>query len=160
MIFSSTKEILKVIKIPTVLCMEHRFKPSMYYLTYGPNEPAYHVKPGDVVIAPTVDAGGNDSRGISIPDDIRVLVKPLGGAEDYESLFHEMGHAEHYAHVLATDYEFRVLGEDGVTETFAFLFENLFMDPKFLDKECEGLYPQKDYHTLYFGEILACYETE
>jgi flavin reductase (DIM6/NTAB) family NADH-FMN oxidoreductase RutF len=34
------------------------------------------------------------------------------------------------------------------------------MDPKFLDKECEGLYPQKDYHTLYFGEILACYETE
>ncbi len=34
------------------------------------------------------------------------------------------------------------------------------MDPKFLDKECEGLYPQKDYHRLYFGEILACYETE
>lgn len=34
------------------------------------------------------------------------------------------------------------------------------MDPKFLDKEYEGLYPQKDYHTLYFGEILACYETE
>lgn len=51
--------------------MEHRFKPSMYYLTYGPNEPAYHVKPGDVVIAPTVDAGGNDSRGISIPDEMK-----------------------------------------------------------------------------------------
>ena len=35
------------------------------------------------------------------------------------------------------------------------------MDPKLLDKEYEeGLYPQKDYHTLYFGEILACYETE
>ena len=23
-----------------------------------------------------------------------------------------------------------------------------------------SLYPKKDYHTLYFGEILACYETE
>jgi flavin reductase (DIM6/NTAB) family NADH-FMN oxidoreductase RutF len=34
------------------------------------------------------------------------------------------------------------------------------MDPKFLDREYEGLYPKKDYHTLYFGEILACYETE
>jgi flavin reductase (DIM6/NTAB) family NADH-FMN oxidoreductase RutF len=34
------------------------------------------------------------------------------------------------------------------------------MDPKFLDKAYEGLYPQKDYHTLYFGEILTCYETE
>lgn len=32
------------------------------------------------------------------------------------------------------------------------------MDSALLDKELEGLYPKKDYHTLYFGEILACYE--
>jgi flavin reductase (DIM6/NTAB) family NADH-FMN oxidoreductase RutF len=31
------------------------------------------------------------------------------------------------------------------------------MDPKFMDKEMEALYPKKDYHTLYFGEIVACY---
>jgi len=30
------------------------------------------------------------------------------------------------------------------------------MDPKFLAKELEPLYPAKDYHTLYFGEIAAC----
>ena len=34
------------------------------------------------------------------------------------------------------------------------------MDNAFLDKGLEELYPGKDYHTLYFGEILACYETE
>ncbi|MGV8058618.1 MAG: flavin reductase family protein [Smithellaceae bacterium] len=35
------------------------------------------------------------------------------------------------------------------------------MNPAFLDKSYDAvLYPQKDYHTLYFGEILACYETE
>ena len=34
------------------------------------------------------------------------------------------------------------------------------MDPALLDPALENLYPQKDYHTLYFGEILACYETE
>ncbi len=35
------------------------------------------------------------------------------------------------------------------------------MDPSHLDKDYDSsLYPQKDYHTLYFGEILACYETE
>lgn len=34
------------------------------------------------------------------------------------------------------------------------------MDPKLLDKEYEALYPAKDYHTLYFGEIQECYETE
>ncbi|MBW1721088.1 MAG: flavin reductase family protein [Deltaproteobacteria bacterium] len=34
------------------------------------------------------------------------------------------------------------------------------MDPKYLAKEYdERLYPEKDYHTLYFGEILDCYET-
>ncbi|PKN69846.1 MAG: flavin reductase [Deltaproteobacteria bacterium HGW-Deltaproteobacteria-12] len=35
------------------------------------------------------------------------------------------------------------------------------MHPAHLDKNYDSfLYPQKDYHTLYFGEILACYETE
>jgi flavin reductase (DIM6/NTAB) family NADH-FMN oxidoreductase RutF len=34
------------------------------------------------------------------------------------------------------------------------------MDPRYLDKELEGLYPAKDFHTLYFGEILECYETD
>lgn len=34
------------------------------------------------------------------------------------------------------------------------------MDPKLLSSELEGLYPAKDYHTLYFGEILASYQTE
>ncbi len=35
------------------------------------------------------------------------------------------------------------------------------MNPAHLDARYDrALYPQKDYHTLYFGEILACYETE
>jgi flavin reductase (DIM6/NTAB) family NADH-FMN oxidoreductase RutF len=32
------------------------------------------------------------------------------------------------------------------------------MDNTFLDPALERLYPNKDYHTLYFGEILACYD--
>ena len=32
------------------------------------------------------------------------------------------------------------------------------MDPAYLDAAYEKLYPEKDYHTLYFGEILDCYE--
>jgi len=35
------------------------------------------------------------------------------------------------------------------------------MDPVHLDKNYDSLlYPEKDYHTLYFGEIVACYETD
>lgn len=33
------------------------------------------------------------------------------------------------------------------------------MDNTQLDARLEKLYPAKDYHTLYFGEILACYQT-
>jgi flavin reductase (DIM6/NTAB) family NADH-FMN oxidoreductase RutF len=34
------------------------------------------------------------------------------------------------------------------------------MDPTYLDPALEELYPAKDYHTLYFGEIVASYETD
>ena len=34
------------------------------------------------------------------------------------------------------------------------------LDPKLMDQALEELYPKKDYHTLYFGEIVACYQTD
>jgi flavin reductase (DIM6/NTAB) family NADH-FMN oxidoreductase RutF len=35
------------------------------------------------------------------------------------------------------------------------------MDPANLERDYDAsLYPNKDYHTLYFGEIQACYETD
>jgi hypothetical protein len=35
------------------------------------------------------------------------------------------------------------------------------MDPAHFDKDLDAsVYPQRDYHTLYFGEIVACYETD
>ena len=35
------------------------------------------------------------------------------------------------------------------------------MDPAYLNKDYDtALYPEKDYHTLYFGEIVDCYEMD
>jgi flavin reductase (DIM6/NTAB) family NADH-FMN oxidoreductase RutF len=35
------------------------------------------------------------------------------------------------------------------------------MDSAYLDKDYDtALYPEKDYHTLYFGEIMDCYEID
>jgi flavin reductase (DIM6/NTAB) family NADH-FMN oxidoreductase RutF len=50
-----------------------------------------------------------------------------------------------------------------VIQTPGLHFENKIifkapMDSRYLASECKGLYPEKDYHTLYFGEIMACYE--
>src|SRR5439155_7507721 len=39
---------------------------------------------------------------IQVPDDVRLVIKPSGGVQDYEALLHEAGHAEHYGNVDRT----------------------------------------------------------
>ena len=72
---------------------------------------------------------------IRVPSDIRVLGKPSAGIDDYAALFHEMGHAQHYANTKEPRYEFHLLGDGGLSECYAFLFEEMLMDPLFLTEE-------------------------
>jgi hypothetical protein len=69
---------------------------------------------------------------ISVPGDVRISIKPAGGVDDFAALYHEMGHAEHYAHVTEQALEFKYLGEPTVTETYAFLSEYLLCNPAWL----------------------------
>ncbi len=72
--------------------------------------------------------------GVHVPDDVRLVIKPTGGVDDYRSLFHEAGHAEHFAHVSADlDLAHRRLGDNAVTETYAFLLEHLLFQPAWLE---------------------------
>jgi hypothetical protein len=58
------------------------------------------------------------------------VILPQGGQDDYRALFHEAGHAEHFAGMPAElPAEDRLLGDNAVTEGFAFLFEHLLADP-------------------------------
>ena len=68
-------------------------------------------------------------------EDVRVLVKPTGGVYDYESLFHEMGHALHDAFIEVDEYEFQRLGDYGTTETYAYVIEDILSAPRFLSSE-------------------------
>jgi hypothetical protein len=62
-----------------------------------------------------------------------LVVLPQGGQDDYNALFHEAGHTEHYAHMRRSlPAEHRVLGDNAVTEGFAFLLEHLVCDPRWL----------------------------
>ncbi len=75
---------------------------------------------------------------IVVPTDIRLSVKPLGGVGDYEALFHESGHAEHYAHTRTPYFEFQQLGDAAPTEAYAFVLEDLVENPLWL-RERVGL---------------------
>src|SRR3954452_8565911 len=61
---------------------------------------------------------------VSVPDDVHLVVAPLGGLADLEALFHEAGHA---AHLSARDprapFEDRHLVDRATAEALAFAFE-------------------------------------
>jgi hypothetical protein len=101
---------------------------------------------GDLGIAPetlgnvTMDLEnrpGKSSRafcmGVRIPDEVYLCITPGGGADDYQALLHEMGHALHFGHASADlPFEFRFMGDNSVCEGFAFNFEHLTYEPGWL----------------------------
>ena len=74
-----------------------------------------------------------------VPGEVYLVIAPHGGRDDYAALFHEGGHAEHYAHTDAgLAFEFRQLGDNSVTESFAFLLEHLVEDPAWLRERLQA----------------------
>jgi hypothetical protein len=70
---------------------------------------------------------------VRVPGQVVLVVLPQGGQEDYAALFHEAGHAEHFAHTSSSlPVEARLLGDNAVTEGWAFLLEHLVADPSWL----------------------------
>lgn len=76
------------------------------------------------------------------PDDVRLLLSPIGGAYDYRTLFHEAGHAQHLgwsSRELATQHpEFIFAPDYATTEAYAFLFQHLFLDSFWLKERWGG----------------------
>ncbi len=71
--------------------------------------------------------------GVRIPGDVRVLYQTTTPLGDYESFYHEMGHALHFACVQpARPFEDRRLIPNGVAEIFSTLFEELAFDPTYM----------------------------
>jgi hypothetical protein len=74
-----------------------------------------------------------------VPEEVYLVLPPIGGREDYAALFHEAGHAEHYGGTQAElAFEFRHLGDNSVTESFAFLLEGLTANAEWLDRVIGG----------------------
>ena len=85
----------------------------------------------------TEDRAGKNPRAfcspVRVPDEVYLVIRPTGGYQDYRALFHEAGHAEHFAYVeAARPFEERMLGDNSVTEAFAFTLEHLLLDDRFV----------------------------
>ncbi len=93
---------------------------------------------------------------VSVPGDVRISVKPAGGVDDFAALYHEMGHAQHYAHVTENALEFKYMGEPTITETYAFLSEYLLCNSAWLRQFSRmEVRPLKDFIRLMALQRLA-----
>jgi hypothetical protein len=75
---------------------------------------------------------------VRVPQDVRLVVQPRGGHDDYDGMLHELGHVEHFAHVdPKLPVTWRHLGDNSVTEGYAFLFQYLMLEPDWLAEQLE-----------------------
>lgn len=82
---------------------------------------------------------------VKVPSDVRLVIRPTGGWRDYDAFFHEGGHAWHFGSTEpGLPAEFRYLGDNSVTEAFAFLFNYLTSNPLWL-KEVLGMESPEEY---------------
>jgi len=67
------------------------------------------------------------------PEEIYLSVKPEGGLDDFSAFFHESGHAQHFAYVQpGLSYPLALMGNNTVTESYAYLMQNLFLNHHWL----------------------------
>jgi hypothetical protein len=72
---------------------------------------------------------------VNPPKDVRLMTAPVGGQDDYISMFHETGHAEHFSHMKPDlDFEYKFWGDRGTTEGIADLFQNIVQNPLWLKR--------------------------
>ncbi|HTS82137.1 MAG TPA: chromosome segregation protein SMC [Myxococcaceae bacterium] len=89
----------------------------------------------------TLDAGDAPKKnprglvlGVVVPTDVRVSLKPVGGARDQRSALHEFGHALHDAFTEEQRFELAKLGNRTNSEAFAALLESLTTEPAWLEQ--------------------------
>ena len=97
---------------------------------------------------------------IKPPDDVRLLISPVGGIYDYTTLFHEVGHAHHFGRssrdLCDRHPEFLYNLDYATTEGYAFLFTHLFQDAQWLVEHRKGVSPSQAREMVHRLTILTC----
>jgi hypothetical protein len=70
---------------------------------------------------------------VKVPEEVYLVLRPHGGQSDYNTFLHELGHALHFAYASSEyPFEFRWLGDNSVTESYAMLFDHRMQDKRWL----------------------------
>jgi hypothetical protein len=90
----------------------------------------------------TGDREGKRSRAfcapVRIPEEVHLVMRPHGGQTDYSTFMHELGHALHFGYMRADlPFEYRWLGDNSVTESYAMLFDHLLQNSGWLSRYTE-----------------------
>jgi len=83
------------------------------------------------------DRPGKRSRAfcspVQVPQEVYLVLRPHGGQADWGTFLHELGHALHFGYARADyPFEYRWLGDNSVTESYAMLFDHRLMDRNWL----------------------------
>lgn len=93
----------------------------------------------------TLDTGERDGKRsrafcapVRVPDEVYLVLRPHGGQSDWSTFLHELGHALHFAYARPDlPFEYRVLGDNSITEGYAMLFDHLIEDRGWLRRYTE-----------------------
>jgi hypothetical protein len=93
---------------------------------------------------------------LQVPQEVYLVLRPHGGASDWRTYLHELGHALHFANADANlPFEFRWLGDNSVTESYAMLLDHLMHDVGWLRRHSalgSGQLPEF-LHSMAFEEL-------
>ncbi|MBA2565101.1 MAG: hypothetical protein H0V09_06720 [Gemmatimonadetes bacterium] len=91
---------------------------------------------------------------IRIPSEVKLVILPAGGADDYQAFLHELGHALHFGYVdPSAPFEFRNLGDNSITECYAATFDHCLLMPHWL-RDVSGLEQPREFLLLQWFEEL------
>ncbi|OFW46769.1 MAG: hypothetical protein A2163_06360 [Actinobacteria bacterium RBG_13_35_12] len=89
-----------------------------------------------------------------VPTEIYLVVMPSGGQDDYETVLHEGGHSLHFGSTGSKlDFEYRCLGDNAVTEGYAFCMEQLMQNREWLVDFFKMSYEQAR-EFVYFSNLV------
>jgi hypothetical protein len=72
---------------------------------------------------------------VRVPEEVYLVLRPHGGQSDWSTFLHELGHALHFAYARPDyPFEYRWLGDNSVTESYAMLFDGLMQDEHWLKR--------------------------